>query len=234
MPDKTLTDSPYAAKLSREIHSYVEFAFTEIPLFRDAKHGRVKAEHLLKYVASATELVRHTPKHLQLAVNESEKRGLNGLAHYFKQKIKEEVGHDQWGEQDSRNIKEKFSLNSSPWPAPEMYSMIEKIEALIRFNPRLYPGYILLAEQFCVEITPRWIPDLIEHCGFSADMISIIGNHGELDKHHIIDGVCEIDALELSPLEQNDCSHAVKSIFSAYTVFCRAIGPRDEIRNLNL
>ena len=68
-----------------------------------------------------------------------------------------------------------------------MVRFVKHIESLIDKDPYLYLAYIFHAEYFCVLCGPDMIQSLEEKCGYPENSMTIVGNHSELDKEHIVE-----------------------------------------------
>ena len=69
-------------------------------------------------------LVEFTPQHLKLAQTISAHNNHQTLSQFFKEKIQEELGHDQWGVDDLRVQKKLGSQLRSSVNIPEMNELI--------------------------------------------------------------------------------------------------------------
>ncbi len=177
--------------LKTDIESYYDRVRRANPLFENARRGRLTRRHVGVFLKSVHYLIRHTPIHLKLAHDRAEKSGMRELAKFFRDKVGEEAGHDKWAEADLATL----SLDASPEITPGIRRLVAFIAETIQSDPALYLPYILFAEYFTVLAGSEWIEALDKHCGIKPDSVSVIGNHVELDKDHIVDDLKEIDLL---------------------------------------
>lgn len=179
--------------LKHEIESYCKSVEETCPLFLEAKQGRVTPAHLAHFVDGVFYLIQHTQILLRIARRECAKKGLWELGEFYKLKIEEEKGHEQWALEDLDRLEKRFHVDSPFMVSDPMFELVEEIRNSILRDPVLYLSYIILAEYATVLITPQWGNDLSVHCGIPRDSISVLGNHVELDKAHVTEMVEMID-----------------------------------------
>lgn len=172
--------------LKLRIEQYYESGKYSNPLFRKAASGQLHPMELQQYLRSTHYLVHHTPIHLKMAEEISRERKHVGLAEFFHAKRREEDGHDRWAESDLNHLEKKFHPVEQRHVAKAILKLIQYNHSNIETDPALYLPYIFLAEYFTVLMGPTWLRDLEAKCGFTREMVSVVGNHIELDKDHII------------------------------------------------
>jgi pyrroloquinoline quinone (PQQ) biosynthesis protein C len=205
--------------LRKDIDEYAQ-ALRRSPLLEDAKAGRVTPAVVGRYLASIHYLLTQTPIHLALAQERALGHGRAALVRYYQQKLLEEQGHHHWAEADQSRLAELFGEVAVQNPAPTMIALVRNTRAIIERDPILYLAYILFAEYFTVVIGPEWITALDEHCGIPISALTAVSQHVELDKHHVVEGCREMDALVeddrlLEPMRQ-----ALRETMSHFTAFC--------------
>jgi hypothetical protein len=179
-------------ELKVRIEEYYRHGKDSNPLFRKASTGELHPIELQQYLRSTHYLVHHTPVHLKRAEEISRERKHVLLAEFFASKRREEDGHDRWAQSDLNHLEKKFHPIQPRHVAKAILKLIQYNASNIEKDPALYLPYILLAEYFTVLMGPSWLKDLESNCGFTREMISVVGNHIELDKEHILH---DIDAL---------------------------------------
>jgi hypothetical protein len=147
------------------------------------------------YVENIRVLLEHTPIHLGLAIEQSERRGYPALARYYRQKLDEEAGHDQWARNDARALEQRFGMARDQPITSAMRQNLAYQRGVICDDPKLYLAYILFAEYFTVLVSGDWLELLENRCGIPAEFLSAEGNHVELDKHHVAEELAELAAL---------------------------------------
>lgn len=165
------------------------------PMILRTRDGKLGAEHIQTYLASVRYLIEHTPIHLRTALNRAELTGRPKLAAYFRAKIQEEQGHDQWATDDLAKLRASHAPANTESVSPEIVKLVRQIERTIEHDPAHYVAYIFLAEYMTVISAPEWLRLLEERCSIPTSVMSVIANHAELDKGHVVDGMREMDEL---------------------------------------
>lgn len=189
--------------------------------------GQLTVEELVLFIKNVSYLTSYTPTHLKLAHATAQARSLPELAAYFKSKQKEEVGHDQWGENDIQGIAKTFPISIQNVPVlPEMKSYILENEKLIKKDPYLYFVYILFAEYYTVIAGPESLAAIEKHCKVPKDLVSIIANHAELDQYHVEEWADEANEVGLDEKQIATYLAALDEIMQRYHIFCQALSRR--------
>ncbi len=188
-----------SSELKQRIDEYASRLDATSELLELARAGALRVETVALYLVSIRHLVRQTPVHLAVARQRALALGSPELAHYFDQKLAEETGHDRWADADLTEIRTRFGVTPAGAPLQPMQDLVDFITALVRSEPESYLAYILFAEYFTVVIGPVWIEALTRHCGIPRGAMTVIGQHVELDKHHVLAGCAEIDQLVRDP-----------------------------------
>lgn len=193
--------------LRNDIEAYVREARATNPMYRRVSEGSLEREKVGRYLVNVLHLLRHTPPYLERARERARELGYQALADYFDQKIDEEVGHDQWAVSDIQHFTTVLNVQCRDVVMPSLASMLAYLRDLIDEDPTLYLAYILFAEYVTVLEGPELLKLLEERCGIPQQYMSAIGNHVELDKEHVEEGLDAIDALVgdpayLSPMRQ--------------------------------
>jgi hypothetical protein len=181
--------------LKLEIESYALELRRSNQLFTRAQSGELTPVAIATYIANMRFLVLHTDVNLKLARKRAEELGKPRLAHFFEQKAKEEEGHYHWAERDMLTLKGLFGVASTAGPARSIAALLEYLQALIVEEPSQYLAYILFVEYLTVLTGPEWLRLLEERCGIPNSAMTVVGNHIELDKEHVVEGLREIDLL---------------------------------------
>lgn len=184
--------------LRGDIETYSSRA-KENPTYKMARDGTLDRERVARYVANVLHLLRQTPRCLERAHKRALEKRDYKLAEFFKQKGAEEVGHDQWAEQDLDKFREAFGIEVDGTIMPSLAALVEYLNKTIDEDPTLYLSYILFAEYFTVLEGPELLALLEERCGVPKGFMTAIANHVELDKEHVAEGLDMIDALVTDP-----------------------------------
>lgn len=210
--------------LKENIERYCHRARETNPLFVRARKGELSPQHIHTYLTNVLFLIRHTPPYLQLARQRSAQLGLKDLEAFYASKLGEEQGHDAWAESDISKLKQAFRLEQAPpGVSASMRELVLYLETVIERDPALYLPYILLAEYSTVLIGPSFLNDLREKCGIPPEMMSVIGNHAELDRNHVIDDLAAIGKLLESKKSHEPFLDVFQHSSRLYEQFCRDI-----------
>ncbi len=206
-----------------DIERYASTFGLENPLGSAARGGRLGAGHIVAYLASIRFLLAHTPIHLKRACDESTRLGMVALSNHFRAKLEEEVGHEAWAVRDIQRVTSSMSDPGRPEVLPSMERMVRYIESLIDRNPMLYLSYILFAEHITVLVGPELLDALEERCGVPRSSMSAIGNHVELDREHVEEGIEAIDDLVGEPSMLVPMREAVARSIEIFESFCQEV-----------
>lgn len=176
-------------ELANQLKSQTEEFYARLKanngFYRSVLHGEVKVDTVAYFIESIRYLVSYTPKHLVLALKEAEKRGLKDLADFYRIKLKEETGHDQWAKDDLKAIERLAPQAKKPQAvAPAIHDTIRRNEALIKKDPYHYLVHIFFAEYFTVCDGPDFMAAL-NKLGIKPHMVSVVDNHVSLDVEHV-------------------------------------------------
>lgn len=175
--------SPIASFLKTALENYWNHTKTNNPFYQTLFSGKIRHETVARYLESVRHMVVYTPIHLTMAAQEAHKRGMPKLADFYKLKLSEETGHDEWAVADL----EKLAILAPKTRAARQVS--PGIEAMIRYNeetikkdPMLYMVHVFFAEYFTVLEGPDFTAALRR---IGIQQASIIDNHVELDVDHV-------------------------------------------------
>ncbi len=181
--------------LKRDIEEYAAHLRGSNRLFEQARCGELTPAALATYIANLHLLVQNTDSNLQLAERRAEELGKTNLARFFAEKRREESGHDRWAENDIATLSGMFGPTGAAEPARSITGLLDYLRAMIAEEPTHYLAYILLSEYVTVLLGPEWLQLLDERCGIPTAAMTVVGNHVELDKSHVEEGLHEIDRL---------------------------------------
>jgi len=145
-------------------------------------NATVKVSEVVKYLFATKYLLSHTPIHLRFAIERAEDQELKA---YLIEHLGEEIGHDQWAENDIGMLAKIANFVFKRQLSSKMVTHVSWIEReLIRKDPWLYPPYILSAEYIAVSAGP-WFMERLNRAGIPVTALSVVKNHAELDLLHI-------------------------------------------------
>jgi hypothetical protein len=206
------------------VENYYRRASDSNPLFRNARLGRLKPENINAYLSNILYLIQHTPTHLSYAKAKAKERKMDDLAVFFGTKMHEEDGHDKWAESDLSEMNKKFGATPDKNLSPHIVHLVKYIKEIIDRDPSLYVSYIFLAEYFTVLIAPNWLEDLEKNCGIPRSMMSVIGNHAELDKEHVAEDLRQIELLLGHVKNAEPFLETLKTAITLHENFCSEVG----------
>src|SRR5262245_47753898 len=108
------------------------------------KKGAITPRAIAVYLESLRFLFSSSPELLRTAAQRSEALGRSALADYFRDKIHEEQGHDNWAATDLAKL--PAAVTAGVRPAQAVVELVELQRSLIARDPICYVAYILWAE----------------------------------------------------------------------------------------
>lgn len=190
------------------------------PFYKTVFTGSIRHETAAYFLESVRHLVYHTPIHLALAVQEAEKRGYTELAEYFRVKLKEEAGHDEWAKADLKKLAVLSPKTASTRSvAPAVLATLKRNEETIKRDPYLYLVHIFFAEYFTVIEGPEFM-DSLKKVGIKPTMVSVVNNHVELDVDHVDEWETVMDQLISTGKYGAAFQSSLEKSFRLYEQFC--------------
>jgi hypothetical protein len=185
--------------LRLDIERYAVEVRAKNPLFTRAAAGTLTPWHIATYLENIRYLVRHTPRHLVVSRDRAHEVGDEKLAAHYERRLREEVGHDLWAEQDLATLRSGLPAPPSGRVLASMLELVGYIGGRILERPALHLAYILFAEYLTVIIGPDWLRLLEERCGVEQSAMTVVSKHVELDRSHVEHALEEIDDLVADP-----------------------------------
>ncbi|WP_141733056.1 iron-containing redox enzyme family protein [Oligoflexus tunisiensis] len=215
--------------LTHHIQNYFRSLKKSNRFYQRIFDGSLTVTELSSFLQNVSFLTAHTPQHLTLARDLASTQGYPVLAAYFAEKLGEEVGHDQWGHDDVKALKERFpQMVAGPGILPEMRAFIASNEAMIRRNPFDYFIYVLYAEYFTVLAGPASLNAIERNSRIPQSMMTIIGKHAELDQHHVAEWAEAAVRVGLTVDHCADYCRVLDGIMERYWQFCTALSQPHE------
>ena len=194
------------------------------PLFVNARNGKLTEKNVSSYLNNVLYLIRHTPVYLSYAQGKARERKMEPLAVFFGSKLREEDGHDKWAMNDLEHLKEKFGVTPQKDLSPHILELVDFLKVTIEKDPNLYVAYIFLAEYFTILLGPSWLNDLETQCGIPKSMMTVIGNHAELDKEHVKEDIIQMDALLVKVKKPELFVSVLQKAIQLHENFCKEVG----------
>ncbi|RYZ90116.1 MAG: hypothetical protein EOP04_04905 [Proteobacteria bacterium] len=209
--------------LTTQIENFFNTLKTSNTFYKTVFDGQIDRQSVAQLMLDLTYLTSHTPIHLKSAILQSELRGDTVLANFFREKIVEEVGHDQWGKKDLKKITSNKQSYDKGKVSPRMIEMVDENLKMIDEDPYQHFIYILFAEYFTVVGTPSFVKAVQASCGIPPEYMSIIINHAELDKNHVQHWSEELDALGPNRLKLDEYVAVMKRICDRYSYYSEGL-----------
>ena len=206
--------------LRAEIDRYAAEMKGNNPLFTKAVDGSLTPAILARYLTNIHHMLSLTPVMLARAELRARAVGDEALAKHYVHKNAEEVGHDAWAERDLARITQDAKARTPRAVVPAIRGLVRWLEETIDRDPTLYLSYILFTEQLIVVLGPEWLELLERNCGIPHTSMTAIGNHVELDKHHVEEALEEIDDLVGDPTKLSEMRDALHAAMSYFDRFC--------------
>ncbi len=195
--------------VKKEIESATQHLMSTNILTVKAQRGDLQKAQVVKYLKNCLYIVSHTPIHLKKAIHSAQKLGLSEVVRFMDDKFREEVGHDEWAKTDISSLGESPEIVEQDDLTNSIHDLIRFIESLIESNPHLYVAYITFVEYFTVLAAPAFL-ESIEKCGVPRTSMTVIANHGELDKNHVHDDLSTITLIIDTPEKQAEFIKVLK------------------------
>jgi hypothetical protein len=194
--------------LCAEIEAFADRALSSSVAAVKVRSGELKPQAVANYLASLSFLLERTIGHLRAAAAGAERAGNSELAEYYRQKVREEVGHHRWADEDLQMLKGAFGNGLNGAILPSMLEFSHRLDQSISTGPKRYLAHVLLAEYFTVLAGPEWVRLLRENVGIPSNALTVVSRHVELDATHTEEGCQEIDRL-LDPDDLADLRDAL-------------------------
>jgi len=201
---------------------YKKFQATN-SLYQSALNGQVTPEMLMRYIVGVEHTVYSTIPNLKFAIERSRELGLPALAAHYEHKIKEEIGHDIWAQDDEKKIEDIYGVAVERQQPEAITRLIACHHEAIKKDPRLFLVYLMFTEYFTVISVPKWVSLLQERCSIPPETMSVLTNHAELDKEHVDEGVREINALTKGVKDLQPYIDLLDETMEHYAQFCEDV-----------
>ncbi|HKP59091.1 MAG TPA: hypothetical protein VJV78_20355 [Polyangiales bacterium] len=156
------------------------------------KQGKITPRAIALYLESLRYLFSQSPEIIRAAAQRSDALGRTNLGDYFRNKLSEEQGHDNWATADLARL--PASITAGVRPAHAIVQLVELQRAMIARDPMCYAAYGLWAEYLTALLGAEWLAALAAF-GYSREQLSAVANHLDADREHAARGFEEIDGL---------------------------------------
>lgn len=156
------------------------------------KSGKITPRAIALYLESLRYLFSHSPELLRGAAQRSDELGRVGLGDYFRAKIHEEQGHDNWASSDLARL--PASITAGIQPAQAVVQLVALQRSMIARDPMCYAAYVLWAEYLTALLGAEWLAALAAF-GYSREQLSSVAKHLDADREHAPRGFDEVEGL---------------------------------------
>jgi hypothetical protein len=180
--------------LKLEIEAYAQ-RLRSSDMYRRARRGDLSPRAIAAYVANLRLLIERTHTHLCQARDRSHELGRPALATFFEQRASEELGHEQWADNDMIQLGDLFGTKFFPDRSTAIIALLGYLRKTINLEPALFLAYMILAEYVTVLLGSEWLALLQERCNVPSTAMTVVGNHVDLDREHVLGNLRELDSL---------------------------------------
>jgi hypothetical protein len=189
-------------------------------LARLVKSGKITPRAIALYLESLRYLFSYSEQHLLSAAQRADALDEPGLGDYFREKAREEKGHDSWASADLARLPAASAAGIEPAQAVRGLVLLQK--TLISQHPMCYAAYVLWAEYLTTLLGDEWLAALAA-AGYSRDQLSAAAKHLEADREHVLRGFADIEALWQGKPEPVIVLGAVERAAELFRAFCDEI-----------
>ena len=162
------------------------------PLMRLAHAGSLTPRAVALYLTSLQELFVQSQLNLRLAHERALSLGDAGFVEYFRTKVREERGHEQWAADDLQKLPAPVAQGLAPAPAIRRFAQLQR--ELLQRHPMCFMVYIVWAEYLTVLLGDEWL-DALAVCGHQREALTAVSKHIEADRAHAAHGFSALDEL---------------------------------------
>lgn len=195
--------------LKNKIEDSTKRIINQNPFFVHAREGRIKRDQIAFYLRNLRFAFSQSVLFFEMAHVKSKKDV--ELAAFFKEKIVEETGHDQWAVDDLKVLGFEVGDIEADDLSDSLRDLVHYLQNLILEDPRMYFCYITIAEYFTVLATPTLVDDLEKNCSIPRNALTAITKHEEADKEHTEEDFRAIDKFIEGQVDEN-------SFFDVYDI----------------
>ena len=197
-------------------------ALLAVPLIRNALQGCILREEYLAFLTQAYSHVRHTVPLLMACGSRLPQRLgwlRKAIAHY----IDEEVGHDEWIQNDIAACGEDPNLVHTRGPSFETRLLVAYAYAVIdRGNPVGFLGMVHVLEGTSVAVASAAADSIQGALDLPDDAFTYLRSHGSLDLEHVDFFETLLDRLH-DPNDQAVVMQVARDIYRLYADMFRGI-----------
>jgi hypothetical protein len=184
------------------------------------RQGKITPRAIALYLESLRYLFSHSPELLRAAAQRSDELGRVGLGDYFRAKVHEEQGHDNWASSDLARL--PASVTAGIRPAQAVVQLVELQRSMIVRDPMCYAAYVLWAEYLTALLGAEWLAALAAF-GYSREQLSSVAKHLDADREHAPRGFDEVEGLWQAEPATSVVLEGVEAAAGLFRGFCEEI-----------
>lgn len=174
-------------QLKSEVENFAARLTSSNTFFRKVKAGKISKREVGIYVYNIWEVIKLTPVHMRKSIESSDNSGMTLVKEFFEERYPEEQNHHLWAENDLNQLNFTEDKKKELFITQGIKRLIPLLDLMSEKNPVGYIAYNFLVEYLTVLSAPNLIRDLEEKCNISKNQLSVLGNHVETDKNHILE-----------------------------------------------
>jgi hypothetical protein len=200
------------------VKSFSEKILQENPFTQSAAKGEITDWQFRVYLTNLKWIFKNNTAYLKIAKKRALELGLNKLGDFFESKFAEEVGHEQWAEDDLKLCKSTSSLTVAHLTTvpdteniilPATHKLIQYLDEIIAIDPTLFLSYMFFTEYFTVLAGPRFLKNLEEKCGIPISSVSAVSKHIQADQTHTAE---DLEVINVMVTDANQSELMMKAL----------------------
>lgn len=209
-----------SAVVKGSIDVWAEHLRTHSPLVRAAEQGELGPRSLALYLESLRFVFARSHANIIAAAGRAEALQLPELAAYFRGKAAEEVGHDQWAENDLQHLPTRAVADLQP--AAGSVALVSLQTALIAKHPICFLAYTVWAEYLTASLGDEWL-QMLARSGYERSSVSAVALHLDADRGHAFEGFVALDQLWQGVPSALEILDGVERAERSFEAFCAEI-----------
>jgi hypothetical protein len=179
-------------KFKKIVEFWCEHAYKKTLFYNRLHEGTLTKQQAALFHYNAEVVIQNTLKCMAEAGDAAFKLGNKELGDFFKQKVKEEEGHDSWAKEDYLNLDLSKDELEELTLTPGALKLINKLHQISRFSPLSMLAYVFFGEYHYTIIGPD--VDRLYKKTLQKES-KLVHSHGVLDVEHVKDDIQALNNL---------------------------------------
>jgi hypothetical protein len=192
----------------------------ECGLVRVAQQGAFGPRALGLYLESLRYQFVHSQENLVAGAERADALGLPELSEFFRAKVIEERGHDQWAIDDMLQLPRAATAGLRP--AAASVALVQLQVELVAQHPICMLAYAVWAEYLTALLGAEWLA-MLANSGYQRTQVSAVANHVEADDGHALAGLAALDRFWQGTPATAQILEAVSRAQALFEAFCDEI-----------